>query len=202
MAFCGSDRCRAVVEEPEHRRAGARHAGKAAARRRAHRRQRLADRRRERDRGGSRSLRPPAMTATSRDRSIAGSIVGCGERCPALSAAQRPEHRRGRDRNAGVHEHGEERRQAQGRAEHLARPRRSCGRAIEGTPARRRRFPRRRQDRRIVSGEAVEAGEQAQRRGGIGGAAAEAGRDRQPFRQMESARAAGRGCAARAPAPP
>ena len=52
--------------------------------------------------------------------------------------------------------------------------------------------PRRRQDRRIVEREAVEAGEEPQRRGGVGRAAAEAGRDRQALRQMEGAGAQAR----------
>ena len=58
------------------------------------------------------------------------------------------------------------------------------------------------QDRRIVERQVVEAGEKPQRRGGVGRAAAEAGRDRQALRQMEGARAQARGRAARARGPP
>ena len=89
----------------------------------------------------SRSLRAPAMAATSRGRSSAGSIAGCGEAVPRSPRAERPEHRRGRDRNAGVREHGKERRQAQGRTQHLAGPGHHAGARFEGTPARRRRCP-------------------------------------------------------------
>ena len=93
-------------------------------------RQRLADRRRERDR---RRLRDRCARRRWRDeprRSSAGRSRDAARLSRALPRAERPEHRRGRDRHAGVDEHGEERRQAQGRAEPLAGARPSCGRAI------------------------------------------------------------------------
>ena len=137
----------------------------------------------------SRSLRPPAMTATSRDRSIAGAIVGCGEavpRSPRPSVRNTAAVATGTPGFASTAKSGGRRKggpsTSPGPADHAGarlKAHRHVGAGLR----------RRRQDRRIVSGEAVEAGEQPQRRGGIGRAAAEAGRDRQALRQMESARA-------------
>ena len=137
--------------------------------------------------------RRAAMAATSRGRSSARIDRGMRRGRPRLPVErERPEHRRGRDRHAGVHEHGEKRRQAQARAQHLSGAGHHAGARLKANRHVGAGVPRRRQDRRIVERQAVEAGEEPQRRGGIRRAAAEAGRDRQALRQMEGARAQAR----------
>ena len=80
---------------------------------------------------------------------------------------------------------------ASGARQHVADAAHDARRADRGRPARRRRSRARpAADARIVERQAVGARQQPQRRGRVGRAAAEPGRDRQPLVERESARAA------------
>ena len=127
------------------------------------------------------------MAATSRGRSSAGSIAGCGEAVPpsrSASAWNTAAVATGTPGFASTAKSGGRRKAGPSTSPapgHHAGARSKAHRHVGAG------VPRRRQDRRIVEGKAVEAGEEPQRRGGIGRAAAEAGRDRQALRQMEGA---------------
>ena len=133
------------------------------------------------------SLRPLRSAAAIPSAPSAAEISGCGA-APVVSPGRQAEA--GEDaarlhRRAGIDQHGGERRQAERRAdrlapaEHVARARGEADGHVGAGGAGGL------QQARIVGGKAIGAGQQAQRRGGVRGAAAYAGGDRQIFGELE-----------------
>ena len=192
-------------KQPKAGRARARHAGEAAAGKRAQRRQHFGDRpARSAIAGASRSFGCAARNCRSCSR-----LVSLAEQPRASSATAgcrrgRPsgKDRLGRQRDAGIDQHRRQRRQRERRGEHFADAAHQPRARIEADRHVGAGRAGRLVEARIVGRKTVRPRQQPQRRGRIGRAAAEPGRDRQasyrdgkrPSRYPE--------CAPRARAPP